>query len=188
MNEFDPITHVYRQDGYEVPSVTRVLHDVLPGWDAGEYAMALGRANHACYALLGEGKTFDAAPECLPYCATWQEWKTVNSVDVISVETKVYSRKYQFAGTLDAVSKVGGVVCLVDYKNTLTKIVEFQLAAYSMAFQETTGQIINTGRAVEIRPEGWRMSTYSLSRAKNEWLGLLTAYRVRRKAGIKEDR
>ena len=185
---YDPASHEYRIDGVLVPHVTAILRDLLPGWDASEYHLALGQANHACYAMLARGQEFDADPECQPYVEAWRVWRAANKVEFSYIEQVVGSERYQYGGTLDFLATVGGRLVVGDYKATITPATEWQLAAYALALEECEAMKINTGLAVELRPgREARQVWYELRRAKQEWLALLTTWRIRRKCSVKEN-
>ena len=56
---FNDATHEYRIGGRFVPSVTQVLGDLLPCFQAGEWYLERGRAVHACAAMIAKGIAFD---------------------------------------------------------------------------------------------------------------------------------
>jgi hypothetical protein len=190
---FDEETHRYTLDGRRVPSVTGILNDVVPGWKASEYHLALGSANHEIYRMLALGIEFDCDTECLPYVATWKQWAKENRVIVHNVDLRMASERLQYAGCCDAVVQMDGQagLVLVDYKSAITVPVRWQLAAYSMALWECHKVRVLARLAVEVRPDGYKMEWRRGADAKRddqEWLAILTAYRCRRAAGIKDGR
>jgi hypothetical protein len=189
VNTFDAATHSYYIDGRKVPSVTQVLNDLIPGFKAGEWYLNRGQAVHACAALIAQGVEFEHDPAIDGQVLAVRRFFADVKPTVIAVEKQVYSARYQYAGTLDllAVSKIGG--CIVDWKATLGPSVGYQLAAYSQALAETDGGVEpRTGYGVEIHENGtYKMSpVYDLRHFRQGWLSLLTAYNIRRQAGIKE--
>jgi len=182
--------HEYTIGGFVVPSVTQVLADIAPGWKAGDYYLSLGRANHACYAHLAYGRKFTPAPESVPYVDAWRAWAEGNMVTCHVAEKTVFSPRFMFAGTLDLeamVPTVEDVPLLIDYKASLTPAVEYQLAAYSLAYAESGGRLLHAGVGVQLNGDGtWKMSElYDLRRARNEWLAMLTTYGVRKKLKVR---
>jgi hypothetical protein len=182
MNSFEEASHTYRIGGEPVPSVTQVLGDVLPGYQASEWHMQRGTAMHACAAMIAQGVAFDHDPQLdsrvTALCAFFRDIP----LKVAAVEQRLYSPTYRYAGTCDLVGELNGKRVVLDWKSTLTPAAKWQVAAY--------GQIlgINYGLAVEIREDGtYRMSeVWNLARAKSQWLALLSAYNIRRECGIKE--
>lgn len=70
-------------------------------------------------------------------------WTKKNKVKFISSERKVYSKKYQYAGTLDAEIQVnGGELGLIDFKTSSGIYSEMliQTAAYAKALEEEAGK------------------------------------------------
>jgi len=66
------------------------------------------------------------------------EWKSLHQVEFLHSERKLYSLKYNYAGTTDFIAKVDGKLTLGDIK-TGTGIYEemgYQLAAYEAAYRE----------------------------------------------------
>ena len=63
MNTYDDATHTYAIDGRPVPSVTDVLRDLLPCWQASEWHLQRGRAVHACCAMIARGVDFTHDPQ-----------------------------------------------------------------------------------------------------------------------------
>jgi hypothetical protein len=63
----------------------------------------------------------------------------------IDSEKIIYSRKYDYAGILDAVGEIDGKLVLVDFKssNGLYPEYSFQAAAYQIAYEEMTGKKID---------------------------------------------
>jgi len=60
-------------------------------------------------------------------------------------EKIVYSRKYHYAGILDAIGKIGKELILIDFKssNGIYDEMRFQVAAYQIAYEEETKKNID---------------------------------------------
>jgi hypothetical protein len=191
MNAFDPTTHTYTIDGNLVPSVTTVLRDVLPGWQASEWHMQRGSAVHACAQMIANGVDFDHDEQIAGHVKAIRQFFIQVSPKVCEVELQVYSKRHGYAGTLDLTAFIGaGKQChVIDYKATLTDQVPYQAAAYAIAYEEETGAVINRGLGVEIRANGtYQLSkVYDLKTYKQGWLALLTTYRIRRQCGVKAE-
>ena len=185
--EFDEPSHTYRIDGRVVPSVTQVLRDIIPGWSAGEWYLQRGRAVHACAEMIARGQAFENDPAIDGQVAALRRFFREVKPDVLAVECRVHSADLQYGGTYDMLCGVGNKTVLVDYKASLDERVAWQLAGYSQAMLPTAD--VRYGLGVEITGDGtYRMSAvYDLRRYRQEWLALLTAYRVRRKCGINEE-
>lgn len=90
-------------------------------------------------------------------CLAAMDWMNSHNVRWIHTERKIYSRAYEYAGTLDGVATVDScadVKCcpepfknrlsLIDWKSSNYLYTEFllQTAAYQQAYQEETGEVI----------------------------------------------
>lgn len=66
------------------------------------------------------------------------EWEKKVKPQWLASERIVYSKKYNYAGILDAVAKINGKVVLIDFKssNNLYEEYAFQTAAYQIANEE----------------------------------------------------
>lgn len=190
---FDPATHTYRIDGRPVPSVTQVLGDVLPGWQASEWYLERGRAVHACAAMIAKGQTFTHDPQIDGQVRALRRFFAEVKPLVLAVEQQVYSTSYRYAGTLDLLTrKPGGLqLMVVDFKASLAPATLYQCAAYALAYDDgpNAGRVpVNLGCGVEIRDDGtYKMSeVWNLKQYKPQWLALLTAYNIRRRCGVTE--
>jgi len=185
---FDPETHRYWivTNGVErpVPGVTQVLSDLVPGWKASEFYLGKGRAVHAAAAFVARGITFEHDPRIAGQVEAARKFFREIKPAVVAVERQVYSPRYLYGGTLDLDCEIGGIPVIGDYKAALTPATIYQCAAYAQALREA-GRKIDHGVGIELREDGnYRMSElWPLKRATQEWLALLTAYRVREKIG-----
>lgn len=70
------------------------------------------------------------------------KWVKDNNVEFISSEQPVYSKKYDYCGTVDFICKVNGNYYIGDLKTSKGIYQEYhmQLAAYRYALEEETGQ------------------------------------------------
>lgn len=85
--------------------------------------------------LLPENKEMRGAIEGL------LDWTRENNVKFISSERKIYSRKYKYAGTLDAEALINGKLTIIDFKTSSGIYPEMfmQTAAYLRAREEESG-------------------------------------------------
>ena len=182
--KFDPTTHTHYIGGRPVEGVTTVLRDLIPGYSASEWYLQRGTAVHACAAMIGEGIEFEHDPQIDNQVQAIRDFFREVQPVVESVELPVSSPAYRYAGIADLVATVGGVRMVIDYKASFSAATPWQLAAYAMLMIPD----VKVGMAVQIGADGkYRCSEhYELKRFKNEWLALLTAYRVRRACRVKE--
>ena len=184
---FDEASHTYTLAGRRVPSVTQVLADLIPGWQASEWYLDRGKAVHACAAMIAQGVPFEHDPIISGQVAACRRFVREVCPVFHAVERRVCSRRYQYAGTMDALMLLkgtrGGVV--LDWKASIAKSLPYQLAAYATAYTEETAVSIRWGAGVMLKDDGtYRMTEiYDLRRYAQKWLGLLAAYGVRRECG-----
>jgi hypothetical protein len=185
-NTFSPETHTYTIDGRKVPSVTQVLNDLIPGFKAGEWYLNRGQAVHACAALIAQGVAFDHDPAIDGQVRAVRRFFAEVKPTVIAVEKQVYSARYQYAGTLDLLADINGKRLVIDFKASESAALPYQLAAYSTAF--LLEQPTRYGCGVIINEDGsYKMTrVFDLRLYQQGFLALLTAYNIRRGAGIKE--
>ena len=174
---------------YAGPFATQILGDLLPSFQAADWYLERGRAVHACAALVAQGKDFDSDPQIAGQVKAIRKFFADIKPTVFEVEKQVYSVARQYAGTLDLLVGVSGEVVVADYKAALTQAVPYQCAFYAMAYGEGRAGEPKHGMGIELHEDGtYKLSElYDLRRYKNEALALLTAYRARRKCGIKEE-
>lgn len=84
------------------------------------------------------------------------EWTKENKVKFIASERKVYSKKYGYAGTLDALGYVNGELAIIDFKTSSGIYPEMfiQTSAYAQAVNEEDGSSIKTCYVVRVPKDG----------------------------------
>lgn len=90
------------------------------------------------------------------------KWESEHEVVFYASEEKIYSKKYNYAGTMDIEALVDGELCVVDLKtsNKLVDEYRFQVAAYMNARMEETGKkfkaywILRVGKEKKINKDG----------------------------------
>lgn len=82
-------------------------------------------------------------------------WENEHSVKFLSSERLIYSKKYNYVGTLDIEAEVDGKRCLVDIKTStgLYNDVRMQTAAYLKADEEENGKKYHGRWAVRLSKE-----------------------------------
>ena len=179
-NTFDEALHEYRIDGVVVPSVTAVLHAVLPGWQADQWYLERGRAMHHGCRLLDEGRLDWAtvSPEIVGRVKAWEKFRREYNTPILAREQPLYSSLYRFAGTVDAVFAEGvSEHLIVDLKSSYSPSAIVQVAAYSMLW-DLKGT--SAGRIVELRDdETYRchcIDRPEMRGAKQTFLACLSVY------------
>lgn len=178
---FDAESHIYRINGRLVPNVTRVLADLLPGFRASDWYLQRGRAVHAAAAFVAKGIPFEHDPRIVGQVEAARRFFREVQPEVVEIERPVYSAKYLYAGTPDLLAIIAKRPVIVDYKSYLVPSALYQCAAYALALPGK----VHYGVGVELHEDGqYRMSEiYDLRSYKNEWLALLTTYRIRERLG-----
>lgn len=178
---FDPETHEYRINGHRVPGVTQVLSDLLPGYRASDWYLQRGRAVHACAAMVARGIAFEHDPRIAGQVEAVRKFFREIKPMVLGVEHQVYSTRYLYGGTLDLLMEHKGGLKVVDFKAQITPATIYQCAAYALALPGK----VRYGVGIELHADGtYKMSeVWDLTRPKQEWLALLTTYRIRERLG-----
>jgi len=122
-----------------------------------EYAAGIGTMVHEWVEkwIKGENPKPPVNEMMLNATKLFLKWVKDNDVEFLHSERKVYSKKYNYAGTCDFVAKIGGKMIVGDIK-TSTGIYDeyfFQTAAYQQALMEEfpeykfdSNVIIRTGK------------------------------------------
>lgn len=79
-------------------------------------------------------------PEMKNAINSFLEWCKQNKVKFLESERRVYSKKYKYAGTLDAIATINGKSAIIDFKtgNAVYPEMFLQTVAYQSALQEET--------------------------------------------------
>jgi len=116
------------------------------------------------------------------------KWFNSHEIKSVCTESRVYSRKHNYIGTLDNLSYVDGILSLVDYKaaKSVYSTYVFQTAAYLKAKEEETGQraeqifILQIG---EDRTIPYHYNREQIDIAFDGFTGLLQMYNADKKLG-----
>ena len=103
-------------------------------------AAAIGTMVHA-YAetALGGGEpTLPVNTEAANAVSAFDAWRVEHDVRPLMVERKVYSRRHNYAGTVDLVANVAGRLTVIDLKSSsgLYNEMRYQVSAYRNALEE----------------------------------------------------
>ena len=150
--EFHEEDHSYRLDGVSVPGVTSALQVI----SAAAYAHVdpevlaakaeLGRAVHRLIELdcLGDLDVESLPAELVPYYVAWRQFLRTSGAEVVLSECKVYSRRYGYAGQLDLLLRLNGILSLVDAKCVVAVMPSTgpQTRAYEVALRECRPDVL----------------------------------------------
>lgn len=144
MLRFDEEQHRYFLGNRELPSVTRVIDNVLSDLSGIHPAVlstaaARGTAVHKACELSDLGLLDWSAldPILMPYVEAWERFKAETRFLPTLIEKRVYSETYGYAGTLDRVGLMNDHTVLIDIKSgAVYPSAGVQLAAYNRAALE----------------------------------------------------
>lgn len=70
------------------------------------------------------------------------DWYNAHEIKFLESERLIYSRKYNFVGTLDGIAMINGKRMLIDYKTSkgIYSEMHYQISAYRLAWEEETGE------------------------------------------------
>jgi len=89
------------------------------------------------------------------YLRAWQKFKRENNVTFDAFEERMYSPKYNYAGTIDRVGWLDGVRTIFEIKTgDFYPTYALQTAAYQQLWEETTGEHIIQRVSVLLNPNG----------------------------------
>ena len=112
----------------------------------------------------------------------FRDWVKSNEVEWLAAEQRVYSRKHNYAGTVDAVAHVNGEFSVIDFK-TSTRIYEeyyLQVAAYSKCVEDIYGDPVDSAYILRFDKESGKLDADMSSNIEVDFItfcGLLVGYR-----------
>ena len=189
MVQLDSKTHTYTKDGLKVPGVTKVLQAAglidfskVPQ-DILTRALKFGSAVHKATELHDKGRLDPASvdPAIEPYLNSWFKFldDTGFIIEPDSIEVKVYSEKYGYAGKYDRIGRLNDKRTVVDISTSIdfSDAKSIQTAAYQEAENENlpVKQRVKQREIVQLKGNG----TYALAPegffAKNDFSVFLAA-------------
>ena len=104
-----------------------------------------------------DGETMVDYPEAVKVpMQNFHDWVESREIEWLACEKKVYSRSWEYAGTIDALAKVNGKLCVIDFKTSAKIYKEYylQVSAYCNAIGEMMGELPKLGVIVRLDKEG----------------------------------
>lgn len=187
MLTFDPVAHEYRLNGNVLPSVTQVIGAVWPELYAHSSDYARDRGSRVHEAIDEDLRTgaedWTLSTEIQGYVAAARRVVAELELEIVSVEQRLWSDTYRYAGTLDIVARRNGKLLLLDWKTGDPGWqCGLQTAAYAHALQERDGIVVTKRVGCHLRSDG----SYDLTQYNNfrsDFADFCAALRVfRRKA------
>ena len=177
----EPEKHVYTVGKRVVPGVTSILQDnfgVKPYWS--EWHAQKGTAVHQAIALLVKDELdWESVDHRITgRIKAFQRFIQETGYEVLWSEESLFSKRYQFAGTLDLVVFDGAADhILIDIKPPSAEpIVDLQLAGYSLLFDERGTQKTKRAACVCLKDNGYYSMKWvdNLVLSKRVFLACLT--------------
>ena len=195
---FEPILHVYHgPDGNRFEGVSDILSGELGGFDGFPEAAAVrGTDVHSAIHFYNEDDLVEEklTREIAGYLECFKRAKAHHKIKVLQNEVMRYHHKYLYAGRLDSIVEIGGVVGVIDYKTGAPdKRDRWQLAAY-LEFMRHEIPAIKGRWNLYLKPDhygglGFKLKEHTGPRDFSEFLALFAAYQIRKNNGyIKERR
>lgn len=180
------VTNVFGVD-LIMPSVTQLLKlgGAYPGkWAFKKSHSDRGTAVHLATQYYDEGDLDESslAPEIVGYVEAYKKFRMQVPIKIMARELMVFSRTYQYAGTIDIVANVGGVWTIFDIKTGVpSKASPVQTAAYALALAEDHALVDEYNVASKIARAAIHLQKdgkYRIHKFENEldyeaWIGLL---------------
>ena len=192
---FDEKDHKYKVADDIIPSVTKVIDNIVPvyltkwaanegaawfkrnaqrGWNLNDEedvekivqgianahivisrtALDIGKVVHgyieeAIEWSLGELSDMPEMPEneaAVNSIQAFGEWVRENDVEWVATEERIYSKKYKYAGTVDAVAMIDDKFSVIDFKTSkqIYKSYKLQVYAYKQAIEEMYGKEVES--------------------------------------------
>lgn len=178
---FNSKTHTYRVNGRKLTSVTQAIKDNFgePPW-YNDYNAAKGIALHQAIHFYNMG-TLDQRTlnkEIRGKFEAYKLFRAQTRFQVIDSEIQLYSKKYNFAGTIDIAGEPwdSSNLTIIDIKSSIEPKVEIQLGGYSILYSEHRGRVVNRAAALELKNDGsYNIKWFKdLKRARRIFLATLT--------------
>ena len=165
---FKPAGHRYTASGLVVPSVTQVVDTQINAFyfvpeSVRQDALQRGTLVHKLTEIHDkapdryEGMAYEVEKSgLLGYVLAWEKFKRERMDAILETEQLVYHTKYRYAGTLDRVMLIDGLVTVVEIKTGgIYPEYAWQTAAYLAAYNEgQTGVKAEKRLVVTLQPDG----------------------------------
>ncbi len=143
------------------------------------------RAHAAIEAIIGSVPNADAlvTDDIRPAVDNWRAWRDQSGIAVSLSERMVYSERFLYAGSVDAVGMRGDTLVALDWKtsNGLYDEAALQVAAYANAWGEMTGNLVDEAWVVRVgkdKPEFEARKVRDLNHSFEAFRAALTLYRM----------
>lgn len=159
---FEEAPHIYRLNGIQIPSVSRLMEPLKNISYAGvsgrtlEKAAAKGTAVHNSIENWIKFDIDDVPTEHRGYFDGFVEWQEKFKPEIVASELRVYHKLLEYGATIDCLCFINGELTLVDYKTTYA-LMEMscgvQLEAYSQALA-SHGIVVQRKHILHMKKDG----------------------------------
>ena len=169
--EFDERRHIYKLDGVQIPSVTKIMRSLSRDYygtvDPVILAAAAKRGKEVHQGIENFLKfgIDDIPPEHEGYYQAFKAWYEAKQPEILTTESRIYHKTLRYAGTADLICVLGckGTMYLVDFKTSFKiadKLARVQSEAYAKAF-ESHGITIERKAIVQLKSDSnWHMQEF----------------------------
>lgn len=184
---FNKKKHTYTVEGEVLPSVNQVLsgvgicdYSMIPEADRDRY-FTRGTYVHKAMELLLRGELdWDTVDDSiLGYVRAGEKFILDTGFKMIRQEIPLYHSAYKYAGTFDAIGKIGDVAVLVDWKTgAVLDHVKYQIGGYYNLLKANNMEEPLQGYGVELKANGkYKMSEcWNNFENGNTFLSFLATY------------
>ncbi|WP_172384874.1 hypothetical protein [Streptomyces sp. MNP-20] len=128
-----------------------------------------GSAAHDIFERMARGEAVTRVhPELRAYANHFREFLDQLQPEFLYLEDAVWSDRHNYAGSFDAIARIGGETVVLDWKTTRSGVheeVALQLSAYANADRiiraDTAESVpipsIDAAAVLHVRPEGWKL-------------------------------
>ncbi|MFC3107432.1 hypothetical protein ACFQAT_07945 [Undibacterium arcticum] len=191
MLTFNESLHEYRFNGVIVPGVTTILKPLVDysmvNPEVLERGRLLGQAVHKMTELHDQDDLDEDAldSEMVPYLDAWKKFRADTGFEPVTIEARMYHKRYRYCGTSDRTGTIKGKLAVVDIKKMLTlgPVIGIQLAAYQAAHVDA-GLAVTHRYALGLRADGtYRLEPFTEANDFAVFLSLLTVHNWKARHG-----
>ena len=121
---FDEASHIYRLDGIQIPSVSRLMEPLKDSAYHGISEKTLRRAAEKGSSVHDSIENFikfqilDVNPEHRLFFDAFMDWWEENQPIVVGSEIRIYHKILRYGGTIDLLCYIQDKLTLIDFKTT----------------------------------------------------------------------
>jgi len=183
---FDEASHTYRVDGEVLPSVSTILRpivsfDGIPA-EVLSAAAARGVAVHKACELddLGDLIEESVDPSIAGYLEAWRKFRRELRAEVFDTEQRRYHSIQRYAGTRDAIVRIGRRLWLIDRKTSAAAPWHaIQLAGYQLLAEDNGEAVDKVGTVLLAADGSYKLIEYGAAADRRVFTALVTLHKWR---------